>query len=280
MRNPAAGFFNALAMKKILLIVIILIVLYALICVCVYFFQKYVIFQPQKGSSPPPGDLNISELWIPTSDGQKLHSWWMPTDSAEYTILFFHGNAGNISRGEKRMRLFREMCCNALAIDYRGYGISSGTIKKEEDIYEDAAASWQYLTQQLGVPEQNIIIWGWSLGGAVAVNLAQHKKCHALVMESTFYNLDQMTGKWYMFLPKKWLMRYHFTSDEKLANIVVPILFTHSKTDETVPYGQGVRLFEKFSGTKKFIEISKDHNHGIFDSQDVFIAEAKQFLNL
>lgn len=267
-------------MKKALLVILIIALLYLLICFFVYLFQKHVVFRPQKGSQPPPGDLNIKETWITTSDGHRLHAWWMPTDSAAKTILFFHGNAGNISRGEKRMRLFREMGCNALAIDYRGYGISSGTIKKEEDIYEDAASSWQYLTQQLEIPEQNIIIWGWSLGGAVAVDLAQHKKCHTLVMESTFYSLYDEAGNLYSVLPLKWMMKFHFTSGEKLANIKVPVLFIHSKTDETVPYRHGKRLFDKFAGIKKFIEIGGDHNHGIFDSEEKFIPEAKQFLTL
>ncbi len=280
MRESVAGFFNVKKMKKILLIVAILLILYILVCVFVYFFQKHVVFQPQKGATPPPEDLKIKELWITTEDGQKLHSWWMPADSAKYTVLFFHGNAGNISRGEKRMRLFREMGCNALAVDYRGYGISSGKIEKEEDIYTDSRAAWDYLIRELGISDENIIIWGWSMGGAVAVNLAQHKKCHALIMESTFFNLYDMAGKFYRLLPMKWLMRFDFTSGEKLMNIGVPVLFSHSKTDETVPYIHGIRLYEKFSGKKKFIEITGDHNHGIFDSQEKFLPEAKQFLNL
>ncbi|MBP8041583.1 MAG: alpha/beta hydrolase [Bacteroidales bacterium] len=267
-------------MKKILIIVGLLIILYSLICLLVYSFQKYVVFKPQKGAVPPPDDLEIQELKLQTSDGESLHAWWMPTDDAQYTILFFHGNAGNISRGEKRMRLFREMGCNALTIDYRGYGISSGSIKKEEDIYEDSRTAWQYLIKEQGIPEEKIIIWGWSMGGAVAVNLAMQKNCHALVMESTFYSLYDVAGRFYRFLPLSWLMKYHFTSGEKLLQIKVPVLFAHSPADETVPYINGMRLYEKFSGTKKFIELTGDHNHGIFDTQDKFVPQAKQFLKL
>lgn len=203
----------------------------------------------------------------------------MTTDTNAYTVLFFHGNAGNISRGNKRMHLFHEMGYNALAVDYRGYGISSGKIEKETDIYEDAFSSWLYLTKELGIHENKIIIWGWSMGGAVAVNLAQHKKCHALVMESTFYSLFDMAKKVYWFLPYKLLIRFLFSSGDKLININMPVLFIHSKQDETVPYINGVRLFEKFSGKKKFIEISDDHNYGIFNSQQKFVQEAMPFLN-
>lgn len=244
----------------------------------VYFFQRHIVFQPQKGSVHPPEDLDIVEHWISTTDKQKLHSWWMPTDTNASTVLFFHGNAGNISRGDKRMHLFREMGYNALAVDYRGYGISSGKIEKEADIYEDANSSWLYLTEKLEIPADKIIIWGWSMGGTVAVNLAQHKKCHALVMESTFYSLFDMAQKVYWYLPNKLLMRYQFGSCDKLANINIPVLFIHSKQDETVPYINGAKLFENFSGIKRFIEITGDHNHGIFDSQQKFIHEAMPFL--
>lgn len=265
-------------MKKLLLALLIASLIYLIICVFVYFFQEHFIFFPQKGSVPPPEDLKISEHRITTRDGEQLHAWWMPVDTAEYTVLFFHGNAGNISRGEKRMRLFHEMGCNALAVDYRGYGISTGSIGKEEDIYEDANASWKYLTETLNILEEKIIIWGWSLGGAVAVDLAQNKNCHALVMESTFFRLKDISKKTYWFLPNKLLLRFRFTSGEKLLKIHAPVLFIHSKADKTIPYEHGKRLFEKFSGEKRFIDITGDHNHGIFDSQEKFISEAKTFM--
>ena len=265
-------------MKKLVIVLIVLVITYLLVCLWVYFFQQRIIFQPQKGSQPPPDDLNIKEQWITTADGQKLHAWWMPVDTNALTVLFFHGNAGNISRSDKRMRMFREMGFNALAVDYRGYGISTGEIKKEEDIYEDARAAYEFLIKNNGVNEEKIIIWGWSLGGAVAVNLAQNKKCHALVMESTFFNLEEVAKKTFWFLPNQLLLRYHFKSSEKLTNIKVPILFLHSKQDETLQYSYGIQLFEKFNGKKKFIEISGDHNHGIFDSQEKFIPEALPFL--
>ena len=265
-------------MKKVLIILAAIVLLYLLFCLFIYLFQQRFVFVPQKGAQPPPDDRNIHEEWITTNDGQKLHAWWMPVDTNAYTVLFFHGNAGNISRGEKRMRLFREMGFNALAIDYRGFGISTGSIKKENDIYEDARASYEFLLKNHSISEDKVIIWGWSMGGAVAVNLAQHKKCHALVMESTFYCLEAVANKTFWFIPNHLLLKYQFLSYEKLSNIEVPVLFVHSKTDETVPYENGIKLYEKFGGKKKFIETSGDHNHGIFDLQEKFIPEALPFL--
>ena len=265
-------------MKKLIIIFAIILLLYLLVCLFVYIFQQQFIFYPQKGSQPPPDDLGIKEHWIKTADGEKLHAWWMTVDTNAYTVLFFHGNAGNVSRGEKRMRLFHQMGFNALAIDYRGYGISTGKINKEADIYEDARASYEYLQKTLGIPENKIIIWGWSLGGAVAVNLAQNKKCHALLMEATFYCLDDMAKKTFWFIPNSLLLKYDFASYAKLSNVNCPILFTHSREDQTVPYAQGKQLYEKFTGKKKFVEISGDHNHGLFDSQENFIPEALPFL--
>jgi uncharacterized protein len=265
-------------MNKLLIIVAVALLLYLIVCLGVYLFQEKFIFFPQKGSQSPPEDLDIQEYRIKTSDGETLHAWWMPVDAAVYTVLFFHGNAGNVSRGEKRMKLFREMGFNALAVDYRGYGISTGKIKKEEDIYEDARASYEYLQKILGIAESKIIIWGWSLGGAVAVELAQHKKCHALVMESTFYSLKDMAERTFWFMPNRLTMKYHFLSGDKLSQVSCPILFVHSRQDETLPYVQGEKLFAKHTGKKKFLEIEGDHNHGMFDSQETFIPEALPFL--
>jgi len=268
------GFFF---MKKLLIILVIALLLYMIVCALVYVFQQKFIFIPQKGSQPPPEDLAIKELWI-NSGGEKLHAWWMPVDTSAYTVLFFHGNAGNISRGEKYMRLFREMGFNALAVDYRGYGTSSGQINKEEDIYEDARASWDYLHKTLGIEESNIIIWGWSLGGAVAVDLAQYKHCHALVMQSTFYCMLDMAKRNFWYIPNFLTLKYDFASGDKLANVKCPVLFIHGRHDHTVPWSQGIKLFEKCKGKKMFIEIEGDHNHGLFDSQKKFIPEALPFL--
>jgi uncharacterized protein len=265
-------------MNKLSVVLGVIILLYLILCIGMYFLQKKFIFLPQKGSQAPPEDLNIKEHWIQTSDGEKLHAWWMPVDSAAYTVLFFHGNAGNVSRGEKRMRLFYEMGFNALAVDYRGYGISTGKIQKENDIYEDARASFEYLKKTLGIDESKIIIWGWSMGGAVAVDLAQNKKCHALVMESTFYSMLDMAQKTFWFIPNRLTLKYNFLSGEKLSAITCPVLFIHSRQDETVPWSQGIKLFENHKGKKMFIEITGDHNHGLFDSQQQFISEALPFL--
>lgn len=265
-------------MNKLLIIVAAILLLYLIICLGLYLFQQKFIFFPQKGSLSPPEDLEIQEYQIITSDGETLHAWWMPVDSSAYTVLFFHGNAGNISRIEKRMRLFREMGFNALAIDYRGYGISTGKIKKEADVYKDARASYEYLQKTLGVEEGRIIIWGWSMGGAVAVELAQHKKCHALVMESTFNSLKDMADRTFWFIPNRLTMKYHFLSGDKISRVACPILFVHSRLDEIVPYLQGTKLFAKHKGKKKFIEIEGDHNHGMLDSQEKFIREALPFL--
>jgi uncharacterized protein len=265
-------------MNELLIIVAVVFLLYLIVCLGVYLFQQKFIFFPQKGLQVPPDDLNIKLLWITTAGGEKLHAWWMPVDSSTYTVLFFHGNAGNVSRGEKRMRLFREMGFNALAVDYRGYGVSTGKIKKEEDIYEDAGASYEYLQNTLGIEEKKIIIWGWSMGGAVAINLAQHKNCHALVMESTFYSLKEMADRTFWFMPNRYTMKYHFLSGDKLSQVICPILFIHSRQDETVHYTQGEKLFATHEGKKKFIEIGGDHNHGMFDSQENFIKKAQPFL--
>lgn len=265
-------------MNKFLLFLLIVALLYTVLCILVYIFQSKFIYHPEKGYSPPPENMNIKEIMIPTSDNEQLHSWWMFEDSSTFTVLFFHGNAGNISRGEKRMKLYHEMGFNVLAIDYREFGKSTGTIECENDFYTDASASYSYLVTQLKIPEEKIIIWGWSLGGAVAVDLAQQKNCRALVMESTFYSMTDMAKRSFGFLPIKYLLKFHFNSGEKMKKVTCPVLFIHSPDDKTVPYLQGQKLFHNFSGKKDFITISGDHNHGIFDSKDLHINSYLEFL--
>ena len=252
-------------MKRILLVLIpVLLSFYISNCIFVYLYQQRLMFFPWKGASPPPADLNIQEVHPVTSDSIKLHAWWLMADSVKPTILFFHGNAGNISRGVKRMYFFKNMGFNVFAPDYRGYGISEGSVEKESDLYADALASWCFLTDSLNVPEQKIIIWGWSLGGAVAADLASRVECKALVMESTFTNMVDMASRVLWMLPYKILIRFPFRSDLRLAEVSEPVLFFHSRLDKVVPFGQGQKLHQQHQGRSKFVETDGSHNSGIF----------------
>jgi uncharacterized protein len=266
-------------MKRILVIILaICVVIYMMLCLAIYIFQKRIVFVPKRSSDPPPGDLNIREVYFPTGDGQMLHGWWMPVDSSEYTLLFFHGNGGCVQRCEERMRFSRELGFSTLMIDYRGYGKSTGSIKKEEDIYEDGRAALKFITDSLNIPFAKLIVWGWSLGGGVAVDVCQDLQIKALVLEGTFYNIDDIASINYPIFPVRWFLNYHFNSGEKINNIKAPLFFIHSKEDRTIPFEQGRKLFNAATGTKDFIEISGSHNHGYYENRGKIINMLKQFL--
>ncbi len=169
---------------------------------------------------------------------------------------------------------------NALVFDYRGYGKSSGYIKNEEDVYKDAEAAWDFLIRKKGIPPEQIILWGRSLGGGVAVEAGKGKKIHALILESTFYSLDEMASKEFWFFPTKYLLKFHFDNGRKLKNNEAPILILHSPEDRYIPFDHAVRLFHAASGPKKLLlKTSGSHFDQLEDSKDT-VSKVKQFIQM
>ncbi len=145
---------------------------YPLIVAVALLTQSYVIFQSRGASFSPPKHLDIVEVVLNTPDGERLNAWWQRTVNAKKTILYFQENGANISYRRSRMDTFRKMGVNGLLIDYRGYGKSTGRIKKEQDIYTDGLIAWNFLTVGQKIAPEDIIIWGRSLGGGVAAEIA------------------------------------------------------------------------------------------------------------
>jgi len=265
--------------KRIILdIIIIILSIYVFIIFYMFINQESYLFFPSKEYISPPKSLSIEEIWLKTNDGEKLHAWWLETGENNKTAIFFHGNAGNISDRVSQVEILKKLNLNALLIDYRGYGKSSGQIKKEEDIYLDSLAAWNYVIKEKGVQEKDIIIWGRSLGGAAAIDLAQNKNVSAVIAESTFYSVVDMAKKQYWFLPVGLIAKYKFLSNDKIKNIKAPIMIVHSRDDEIIPFEQGKRLFDNANKQKIFLEIAGGHNSGIFESYDKYIKEIDDFL--
>lgn len=158
-------------LKFSLKILTILGLLYISLCIFVFFSQKDLIFFPSRTTRSLPRDTNLKEVSFNTQDGVTLNGWFIDNKS-DKTIIFFHGNGGNIYSNQERITAFNALGVNALMFDYRGYGKSYGSIKKEENIYKDGEAAYQYILSR-GIKPENIIIWGQSLGGAVAIYTAE-----------------------------------------------------------------------------------------------------------
>ena len=201
-------------------------------------------------ATPATVDLAFEDVSLATADGEQLHGWYVPNDAAHATLLFCHGNAGNISHRLDSIRLFHELGLNVLIIDYRGYGLSSGTAS-EQGTYRDADAAWEYLVGQRHLTPGEIVIFGRSLGGAVAADLAGRTQPAAVFLESTFVSVPEMAAALYPWLPVRWLSRYRYDTGAKLASIPAPLLIAHSPDDEIIPYAQGRRLFDSLPGPKQ-----------------------------
>ncbi len=247
------------------IIVIFTLSFYLLVLFAANLAQHHVIFRSSDLSFAPPKKFDVEEVYINTPDGQKLYAWWFQTERAEKTILFFQGNGRNISHHKSHPAVFKALGANALMLDYRGYGKSTGRIKQEHDIHIDGASAWNYLVNEKKIPPEKIIIWGRSLGGGVAVETASGKDVGALVLESTFYSMDEMARRRYWYLPTQLFLKFHFTSGEKLTRIKSPVIIIHSVGDSYIPFSHATRLYAAANQPKTLIKTKGSY----FDQFDV-----------
>jgi fermentation-respiration switch protein FrsA (DUF1100 family) len=222
-----------------------------------------------------------------TQDGVKLHGWYCtpsrePGGSATaqqppMVFLFFHGNAGNITYRYDIIRRFMSLPVHVLIIDYRGYGKSQGR-PSEKGLYLDAKSAWDYLSAERGIPSERVILFGKSLGGAVAVDLATHVKPAGLIVQSSFTSIPDMAHTIFPFLPR-FLVRTKMDSIRKIREIDCPKLFVHSPEDELVPYRLGLRLFEEAREPKTFYTVQgASHNDTYLVGGERYLDALQQFI--
>lgn len=266
-------------MKKFFIIVFwIIAFLYASTCIFVFVYQKDLILFPSQKIWSLPADKNLEEVTIVTSDNIRLNAWYIDNKS-NTTIIFFHGNGGNIYNNQERITLFQSLWVNALMFDYRGYGKSEGNIEKESDIYTDGESAYNYVVQR-GTKPEKIIIWGQSLGGAVAMHTAQWKPIKRTIIESTFTSMDEIAAETYPFLPTSLMLRFHFDNLSKIADIHSPILIIHSSDDEILGIENSKRLFEKANNPKEFLGTRGSHNGGFSQSYTLYKENLEKFLKI
>ena len=157
--------------------------------------------------------------------------------------------------------MFHRLGLSTFIIDYRGYGQSEGS-PSEQGTYLDAEAAWRYLVEERGVPPDQIIVFGESLGGAVAAWLAQTHSPQALILLSTFTSIPDIGAQTYPFMPVRMLARIQYNTLARMPEINCPVLIVHGQEDEIVPYGHGQQLFEAANQPKEFLEIKGSHNEG------------------
>ncbi len=254
-------------------------VFYILVCVVMYVAQPRMIYFPSPTLAVTPSDASLpyENVSLTCEDGTRIHGWFIPADSARATIIFCHGNGGNISHRLESIDQFHRLGLSVFIFDYHGYGGSEGR-PGERETYQDAEAAWRYLTQTKGMPPDSIIIFGRSLGGAVAVWLASQHQPKALVVESSFTSIADVAAHYYPFLPVKLLARIDYNSQKLIGQIKVPILIIHSPDDDIIPFKLGRKLFEQAHEPKQFRQIHGGHNAGYLDSDEVYIKGWREFL--
>jgi fermentation-respiration switch protein FrsA (DUF1100 family) len=228
----------------------------------------------------------IEDRFFSAEDGVRLHGWWIRRVGGgddDRVLLFFHGNAGNLShRAELLFELVTRVPARVFMVGYRGYGRSEGR-PSEDGLYLDARAAWRHLTVEEGLPPGRIVIFGKSLGGAVAIDLATEVEPAGLIVESSFTSIPAMAGRHYPFVPK-FMIRTRMNSLAKIRTISCLKLFIHSKVDRVVPYALGRKLFEAAPEPKRFHEVlGAGHNetwlvggNTYFDALSRFVGEAEK----
>jgi fermentation-respiration switch protein FrsA (DUF1100 family) len=250
-----------------------------LLSAILYVFQPNFVYFPsaQLVTTPELIPLDYDDVSIKTEDGINLHGWYLPHKTPRATLLFLHGNGGNISHRLDSLAIFNSLGLAVLIIDYRGYGQSEGTTS-EQGTYLDAEAAWQYLINEKKLTGNNIIVFGRSMGGAVATWLASQQKPRALILESTFTSVTDMGKHYYPYLPATLLTRIKYASIDRIASIDQPTLFIHSPADDIVPYALGRALFKAATEPKEFMDIRGTHNEGFLVSGDEYINGLDRFI--
>ena len=255
---------------------------YAAVLVLVFLFQSRLVFYPEIGRavtlSPQSYGLRHESVEIHTADGETLAAWWVPAEDARGSVLFFHGNAGNISHRLDYLLMFHRLRYTTLIVDYRGYGRSTGS-PSEEGTYRDAEAAWDYLRHGRLARPEHVVIAGESLGGGVATWLAARVEPRAVLLFSTFTSATDLGADVYWFLPVRILSRIGYESLENLKAIRAPIFVAHSRDDDIVPYRHGRRLYEAAGEPKAFVEMRGGHNDGFIFTRTEWVAQLAAFLD-
>jgi len=254
---------------------------YIIVLVAVMLFEERFIYFPHGydgGSDWRPAGLEFEDAHFTAADGTQLHGWYCAVEDPREIILFAHGNAGNLAHRAPIVPILqRSLGATVMLFDYRGYGRSEGK-PSEDGLLQDARAARAWLAEKAGIAEQDIILMGRSLGGAVMVDLAANDGARALILESTFTSLPDMGARQFPFLPVRWLMRHRFDSLDKIGNYDGPLFQSHGDNDQLIPFEFGRRLHNAATGTKQFYTCL-DGGHNDLQPRDYY-HELNEFLAL
>ncbi|MBD2179013.1 alpha/beta fold hydrolase [Pseudanabaena sp. FACHB-1998] len=270
---------------------------YGSVCAGLWFGQTRLIFSPEPEITTTPAKFNAKyeDVLIPVSkaDGtsENIHGWWLPNAKQEEAgnlgdrrvILYLHGKGKNISANAKHANRLMRMGFSVLVIDYRGYGRSEGGFPTESSVYVDAQTAWDYLIQKGFKPNQ-ILIYGHSLGGAIAIDLAnKHPDAMGMIVDASFTSMSEMASldPKYRVFPIDALIHQRFDSLSKVRSIKVPVLYIHGTADELIPPTMGQRLYEATPTRKQIVLIPNGgHNNNASTNEPLYLNSIRSFFKL
>ena len=264
-------------MKYFYLVLSSIILAYIIIVLFTYFYQRKLLYHPSENNYT--GDeiqFEYKEVFIEVDKGIKLRSWFLEKElKKNKTILYFHGNAGNLTNRVHKLNELNKLDVNILIISWRGFSGNKGK-PTEENLYNDARKSVEWLNQA-GIENKNIILYGESLGTGVAIELGKNNSFAGIVLESPFTSIADAAKIYYPYLPIDLLIKDRYDSLKKIKSINTPILIMHGKKDDIVPFKMGEELFDQ-ANQPKFSYFSENDDH-MMEFNDQLLNSLKKFLS-
>lgn len=243
---------------------------YTSVCLSLLVRQNRFIFLPSPTIkiTPEVFNLNYQDVWLPVSTNsgkvEQIHGWWIPAAKSEIGVmLYLHGNGTNIGANVAQANYFHQLGFSILLIDYRGYGLSHGGFPTESTVYQDAQTAWNYLVQQQQVKPEQIFIYGHSLGGAIAIDLAvRHPDAAGVIAEGSFTSMQEMADLkgWTRLFPVDLLLTQRFDSITKVKSLRLPVLLIHGTLDNQIPFQMSEALFAATPEPKQLALLPAGHN--------------------
>lgn len=258
---------------------------YGLVCLVLYSQQQRLIFFPvrQLEHTPSLYELEYKDVWLSVSQeeqGERLHGWWIPAKQPNAPVmLYFHHNAVNIGANVSQALQFHKLGYSIFLFDYRGFGRSEGAFPTEAQVYEDAQAAWDYLIQERKISPNQIVIYGHSVGGAIAIDLAaKHPEAAALIVQNSFTSMRDVTKRFglYWLFPVEFLLRQRFESLEKMKSVRMPVLIITGTKDLQIPVAMGERLYKAAPEFKRLIVVQGGGHDNHLSKQ--YRRRVKQFI--
>jgi uncharacterized protein len=261
----------------------ILVTLYLGICLSLRWGQTRLMFFPDSllKSTPAKHHIAYQNVWLSVNT-EKVHGWWLPASDLSPVLLYLHGNGSNNGDGVDLAAAFHQLGLSVLLIDYRGYGKSDRIFPNETRVYEDAEAAWNFLTRKQRIIPQKIFVYGHSLGGAIAIELAtKHPEMAGLIAAGTFTSMKNIVNlnSLLNIFPLNWILTQHFDSIAKIKTLQVPVLIIHGTADRVIPLTMGQELYRAAPTPKQLVIIPQaGHNDLLRVGGKKYFSNLQQFI--